>query len=157
MNGKKSTRYIPMEVNPDTIKDFGIHQNDIVWAKIGNKRVQAVMIPATEEQYQEYMRPLWREDKRSQRHTPEESYENIEARYDSTSTTIEENFLEKTLIEELRKALRELNDVDRTIMEMYSHGYSESKIGQVIGMSQRGVGKRKQKILNWLHKRLKDY
>lgn len=59
--------YIPMEVN-ETSKEFFIANGfdlstDAVWTKIGHRTVRAIMIPATKEQYLEYMRPLWREDK----------------------------------------------------------------------------------------------
>lgn len=56
--------FIPMEVTKETIDAFDINREDVVWQKIGNKPVRVVMIPATKEQYYEYMRPLWREDKK---------------------------------------------------------------------------------------------
>ena len=63
--------YIPMEVN-ETSKEFFIANGfdlstDAVWTKIGHRTVRAIMIPATKEQYLEYMRPLWREDKQGKR------------------------------------------------------------------------------------------
>lgn len=58
---------IPLEVTPDTIRDFGIKKKDVVPAKIGNKIVSAIMVPATKEQYYAYMRPLWAEMKREER------------------------------------------------------------------------------------------
>lgn len=59
--------FIPMEVTPETIRAFNLKSEEIVWQKIGNKPVRVIMIPATKEQYYEYMRPLWREDKKEQR------------------------------------------------------------------------------------------
>ena len=59
--------------------------------------------------------------------------------------------------EELQNALDELEEIDRTIMEMYSTNHSEAEIGQAVGMSQRGGGKRKQRILLKLRTRLQDY
>lgn len=52
--------YIPMEVN-ETSKEFFIANGfdlstDAVWTKIGHRTVRAIMIPATKEQYLEYMR-----------------------------------------------------------------------------------------------------
>ena len=63
--------YIPMEVN-ETSKEFIIANGynlstDAVCTKIGHRTVRAIMIPATKEQYLEYMRPLWREDKQANR------------------------------------------------------------------------------------------
>lgn len=59
--------YIPMEVN-EISKEFIIANGfnlstDAVWTKIDHRTVRAIMIPVTKEQYLEYMRSLWREDK----------------------------------------------------------------------------------------------
>lgn len=64
---EKETYLIPMEVTRETIKDYCIKTEEVVPAKIGNKIVSAIMIPATKEQYEEYMRPLWAEMKRGER------------------------------------------------------------------------------------------
>ena len=58
---------IPMEVTKETIKDFNLDRSQVVPARIGNKIVSAIMIPATKEQYEAYMRPLWAEMKREER------------------------------------------------------------------------------------------
>ena len=63
----------------------------------------------------------------------------------------------KFLIKELHKALNELEEIDRIIMKMYSRNCTETEIGQAVGMSQRGVGKRKQRILLKLRTRLEDF
>lgn len=153
--------YIPMEVTAETIKDFGINPADVVWAKIGNRKKRVVMIAATEEQYYEYMRPLWREDKRQQRQEPAVSldklYEETEYEVADTDSDLEADVMKKMLIDELHKALDELEEIDRTIMEMYSNNHSEAEIGQAIGMSQKGVNKRKHKVLMKLNTRLKDF
>ena len=153
--------YIPMEVTAETIKDFGINPADVVWARIGNKPKRVVMIPVTEEQYYEYMRPLWREDKRQQRQEPmaslDKMYEETEYEAAVTDSDLEADIMKKIMIDELHKALDELEEIDRTIMEMYSHDHSEAEIGQAIGMSQKGVNKRKHKVLLKLNNRLKDF
>ena len=153
--------YIPMEVTAETIKDFGINPADVVWAKIGNRKKRVVMIAATEEQYYEYMRPLWREDKRQQRQEPmaslDKMYEETEYEAADTESELEADIMKKMLIDELHKALDELEEIDRTIMEMYSNNHSEAEIGQAIGMSQKGVNKRKHKVLMKLNTRLKDF
>lgn len=63
----KETYLIPMEVTKETIKAFGIKKEDVVPAKIGNKIVSAIMVPATKEQYEAYMQPLWADMKREER------------------------------------------------------------------------------------------
>ncbi len=153
--------FIPMEVTPETIKEFGIKSEDVQWTKIGNKPVKVIMVPSTKEQYYEYMRPLWREDKRQQRQEPMASldklYEETEYEIADKDTNIEEMLTKKILIKELHKALDELEEIDRIIMKMYSRNCTETEIGQAIGMSQRGVGKRKQRILLRLRTRLEDF
>lgn len=152
--------YIPMEVTAETIKDFGINPADVEWTRIGHRKVRVIMVPTTKEQYYEYMRPLWREDKRQQRQEPLPSLDKMyeETEYETANTSdLETEIMKKIMIDELQKALDELEEIDRTIMDMYSHDHSEAEIGQVIGMSQRGVGKRKQRILMKLNSRLKDF
>ena len=153
--------YIPMEVTAETIKDFGINPAEVVWTRIGNKPKKVVMIPVTEEQYKAHMRPLWRVDKRQQRQEPmaslDKMYEKTEYEAADTDSDLEADIMKKMLIDELHKALDELVEIDRTIMEMYSKNHSEAEIGQAIGMSQRGVNKRKHKVLLKLNNRLKDF
>lgn len=161
--------FIPMEVTSETIKAFDIKAEEVQWSKIGNKKVKAIMVLATEEQYYEYMRPLWREDKQNQRASKQEEegkmkpvsldqlYEDTEYEVADPGTDVEATLMKKLLIAELHKALDELEEIDRTIMEMYSQDCTETQIGQAVGMSQRGVGKRKQRILLKLRTRLKDY
>lgn len=160
-SSENKQHYIPMEVTAETIKDFGINPADVVWAKIGNRKKRVVMIAATEEQYYEYMRPLWREDKRQQRQEPmaslDKMYEETEYEAADTESDLEADIMKKMLIDELHKALDELEEIDRTIMEMYSNNHSEAEIGQAIGMSQKGVNKRKHKVLMKLNTRLKDF
>jgi len=43
------------------------------------------------------------------------------------------------------------------LWDMYSHDYSEAEIGKAVGMSQKGVNKRKHKLLLKLKTRLTDY
>jgi len=77
-NENQSKEYaIPMEVTNETIKDFSIDPSQVIWTKIGNKKVRAIMVPCTEEQYYEYMRPLWREDKNAQNRQAMESLEKM--------------------------------------------------------------------------------
>lgn len=153
--------FIPMEVTTETIKEFGTKPEDVQWTKIGNKPVKVIMVPSTKEQYYEYMRPLWREDKRQQRQESMASldklYEETEYEISDKNTNIEEMLTKKFLIKELHKALNELEEIDRIIMKMYSRNCTETEIGQAVGMSQRGVGKRKQRILLKLRTRLEDF
>ena len=166
---KTKQYFIPMQVTPQIIEEFGINAEEVKWTKIGNKPTRVIMVPATEEQYYEYMRPLWREDKQNQRASKQEDegkmkpvsldqlYEDTEYEAADPGIDMEVALMKKLLIAELHKALDELEEIDSTIMEMYSQDCTETQIGQAVGMSQRGVGKRKQRILLKLRTRLKNF
>lgn len=159
--------FIPMEVTPELIEAFDIKAEDIVWQRVGNKPIRVIMIAATKEQYYEYMRPLWREDKKEQRQSEKRSKGvgdiSIDALYDESafefadSYNLEEEFMKKELLSALRKELSVLEDIDRKIMELFGEGYSEVAIGKEIGMCQKGVNKRKQKIFLKLKDKLIKY
>ncbi|WP_101694059.1 DUF2971 domain-containing protein [Dorea phocaeensis] len=93
--------YIPMEVN-ETSKEFIIANGfdlstDAVWTKIGHRTVRAIMIPATKEQYLEYMRPLWREDKQGQRASKQEDESkmqpvSLDQLYESTEYEVSDRY-----------------------------------------------------------------
>jgi RNA polymerase sigma factor (sigma-70 family) len=160
LNMKEKQYFIPMEVTVETIKDYGIKPEDVVWTKIGNRRVRAFMVPVNKEQYYEFMRPLWREDKREQRQerpvSLDELYENTE--YEKASDyNLEAEEMKKALLVELHKALDELEKIDRLIVDTYSNNKSEAEIGRAIGMSQKGVNKRKHKIFEKLKKYLCNF
>ncbi|MEQ2775477.1 hypothetical protein [[Clostridium] innocuum] len=164
--------YIPLEVN-DASKEFFIANGynlstDAVWTKIGHRTVRAVMIPATKEQYLEYMRPLWREDKQGQRASKQEDESkmkpvSLDQLYESTEFEIsdgvdlEANLIKQELISELHAALDELEEMDRIIMQMFGDGATEQQIADVVHLSQKGVNKRKKKIIVHLRTRLKDF
>lgn len=113
--------YIPMEVTAETIKDFGINPTDVEWTRIGHRKARVIMVPATKEQYYEYMRPLWAEDKRRQRQEPatspdklsavslDELWENTEYEV-ADASDLEEIVIKKSLLEELHRALDELEE-----------------------------------------------
>lgn len=126
--------YIPMEVNEASKEIFIANgydlSTDAVWTKIGHRTVRAIMIPATKEQYLEYMRPLWREDKQAQRASKQEDkrkmlpvsldqlYEDTEYEM-SDGVDLEEDFIKREMLKELHAALDELEGIDRTIMKMF--------------------------------------
>lgn len=136
--------------------------------------------------YRAYLRPLWRENKRAQRlveNRKKRELAQAECRVDKTIKEmdnavsfddLDENeyrFKDKLLTpsletiaekEEQKKALHKelarLKDiVDRTILEMFSYGYSEAEIGRAVGLSQKAVNKRKHRLFDSLRERLKDY
>ena len=68
-NPEEKQYFIPMEVTKETIEDYGLDPKDIVWKLIGNEKKRVYMVPATKEQYQNYMRDQWKAQKRKVRET----------------------------------------------------------------------------------------
>lgn len=130
-NENQSKEYaIPMEVTNETIKDYGIDPSKVVWTKIGNRKVRAFMVPCTEEQYYEYMRPLWREDKNAQNREAMESLEKMAEDLDfdpvgglSTEDGVIANMVLEALIDHLNNIGSEYGDIFRLI---YDGGKTEA-------------------------------
>lgn len=164
--GKKETTndkkyYIPLEITPETIITEEHKNSEICWTKICRRRVRAIMIPATKEQYLAYMRPLWREDKRELRHSADEK--STDQLYDDyewetpDDFNLEKAILNKELLSVLYSQLELLKDIDRMILSMVANGFSEAAIGKKVGLSQKGVNKRKHKMYALLKEHLKDF
>ncbi|WP_270421227.1 sigma-70 family RNA polymerase sigma factor [Acidaminococcus massiliensis] len=184
-NRVKQQYFIPLEVKEGTIITKEYENAPRQWWKIGNRKVYAILVQVTKEQYEAYMRPEWKEDKRQQRlvekrrkrekaqeerredqsvqgwDTPV-SYERLcETEYgfpeETRQETLDEILEKEELMEALRQELAKLEALDRTILQMASNGISEAAIGREVGLSQKGVNKRKQRLLEQLQEQLKDY
>lgn len=139
-------------------------------------------IPVSEEVYRAYKRPLWAEHKRKEREKrcrDENGHRctkdcskcdkqrtgsvlsldkfNEEGFEVADSVDIAELVAEKLLLEELVVALNELDLQNRRIAELYGEGLSEREIAAQVGLSQKGVNKRKTKIFNQLRQRLQEH
>lgn len=190
MGNKKKTRvkqqyYIPLEVKEETIITKEYENAPRQWSKIGNKMVRTILIPATKEQYEAYMRPEWKEDKRQQRLAEkrrkreqaqeehrvdpsvqgwdtavsfEELHDTGYGFMDDTRQDTPDAILEKEeLLDALHRELAKLEELDQTILQMAMNGSSEAAIGRKVGLSQKGVNKRKHRLLEQLRERLEDY
>ena len=158
---EKKRYFIPLELTPETVITEQYKDCEVRWTKIGCRMVRTILIPATEEQYRAYMRPLWREDKRQPRHGDDEvSADKLRNEFElepEVDYNLEEVVLKKELLEALRRELAALQDIDRTILLMATNGSSEAAIGEIVGLSQKAVNKRKHKLYALLQDRLKDY
>lgn len=190
MGNQKTTRvkqqyYIPLEVKEGTIITKEYENAPRQWSKIGNKMVRTILIPATKEQYEAYMRPEWKEDKRQQRlaekrrkreqaqeeHRVDPSVQGWDTAVsfeelcdmgygfmDDTRQDTPDAILEKEeLLDALHRELAKLEELDQTILQMAMNGSSEAAIGRKVGLSQKGVNKRKHRLLEQLRERLEDY
>lgn len=80
--------------------------------------------------------------------------------YEWEPTYEEESILDKMIYDEQRKALHEAiekleDETDQQIIKLFLEDYSERKIAEIVGMSQKGVNKRKAKIIEDLKKIIK--
>ncbi len=158
---EKKSYFIPMELTPETVITEQYKDCEVRWSKIGCRMVRTILLPATKEQYRAYMRPLWREDKRQQRHgagnvSLDEIHDDFELEPEA-DFNLEEAVLKKELLAALRRELATLQDIDRIILMMIANGSSEVTVGKAVGLSQKAVNKRKHKLYALLQNRLKDY
>lgn len=147
------TRLYPLEVTDETIKDFELDPKSVVFTKVGNRRIRAIMVPVSNEIYTELMRPLWREEKYKQRHGDMISFDQMFCKTDYVAPShyeIETIVTDKLFLQNVQEIIAKLDARDRTIIEMYLESHSEAEIAKVVGMSQRGVNKRKRIILSFL-------
>ena len=153
--------YIPLELTPETVITEAYKDCEVRCSKIGCRKVRTILIPATKEQYYEFMRPLWREDKRQQRHSADEvSADKVRDDYElevPDDLNLEEEVVKKELLAALRHELAALQDIDRTILLMLADGASEAATGKAVGLSQKAVNKRKHKLYALLKEHLKDF
>ena len=147
------------------------------YIKVGGKK-----IAATEAQARAHMRSRWAEHKREEREQKcldekghrctkdcslcdnerESAVVSLESLYvtgyePADSFDLEEFAAERILLKELSKALQELDPENRMIAEMVGEGFSEREIGAEVGLSQKGVNKRKNKIFGLLRKKLERF
>ncbi len=73
-------------------------------------------------------------------------YDNAELA-NKTIESPEELLVKQERLDALHKVLATLSTRDREIIQLFSLKYTDAKIGERIGMSQRGVNKRKKAIL----------
>lgn len=181
----KEQYFIPLEVKEGTIITKEYEAAPRQWSKIGNRKVRTILVPATEEQYKVYMQPEWKEDKRQQRlaekrrkreqaqeeHRVDPSVQGWDTAVsfeelcdmgygfmDDTRQDTPDAILEKEeLLDALHRELAKLEELDQTILQMAMNGSSEAAIGRKVGLSQKGVNKRKHRLLEQLRERLEDY
>ena len=141
-----------------------------------------MLVPVTDAIYTEYMRPEWREQKRRQReqhctvdgkrcqkdcnyckYSPEGAALSLERLAEDLGETapdkvdVAECCIAELLNRELYEALDELTSEDKKIIKLLFNEMSEREIAAEVGLSQKGVNKRKHKLFEFLRARLGKY
>ena len=144
--------------------------------------IDGAMIPVTEEVYKAFKQPAWAESQRKKResrcriadkrcmedcskcpHKRSGTPYSIEAMMDDgldipdPAAGVEEVVLLGTLYGELRRALQNLPEDDRAIMELFGEGLSDRKIAERIGRPQTTVSYRRKAVFRALREQLKNY
>ena len=128
-----------MEVTNETIRDFGIDPSQVVWTKIGNKKVRAFMVPCTEEQYYEYMRPLWREDKNEQNRQAMESLEKMaeDLNFDPAAAfSVEDSAVGDMVLEALIDHLNSIGSEYGDIFRLIYNGGKTDAVQEAFGLKK---------------------
>lgn len=117
-------------------------------------------IPVSKEVYYAFKRPAWKERKRRQVRAEKEL--SLEAFADagfeipSGQVLVDEIVEDKLLLDMLFKALEELADDERFLInELFFNDKSEREVAKEIGRSKTGIHKQKEKILSKLRNLLK--
>jgi len=118
------------------------------------------LIPVSKEVYDAFKRPAWKERKRRQ--VREKKELSLEAFADagfeipSGQVLVDEIVEDKLLLDMLFKALEELADDERFLInELFFNDKSEREVAKEIGRSKTGIHKQKEKILSKLRNLLK--
>lgn len=128
-----------MEVSSETIRDYGIDPSKVVWTKIGSRKVRAIMIPCTEEQYYDFMRPLWREDKNGQNRPKMESLEKMAEDLDfdpESAESTEDVVIVRMVLEALIDHLNSLGFEYGNIFKMIYDGGKTDDVQKAFGLKK---------------------
>lgn len=160
METKEERQYeIPMEMTAEIASDFGISPTELAPMKIGNRRTRGIFVPVTKDVYDAYMRPLWREAKREERHEAVFSLELARDEYaweTPADTDVEADVEKAEQAAAVRDALTALPEKDRQLLTLLADGLSVSEIAEKISMTERGARYRKEAALAKLKKRLSN-
>ena len=112
-------------------------------------------IPVSEEVYRAYKQPAWREHKRrTARAQTERSLDLLmEDGLDIADDRmlVDELVADKLLLDALLAALNELTVDERGLIDALNfHGLTERQAAELFDLSQKGVNKRKQRVLDKL-------
>lgn len=185
INENQSKEYfIPMEVTKETIRDFGIDPQEVVYTKIGNKNVKVIMVPASKAQYAAYMRPIWAEAKREERSRKcmvsngkgklkrcTEDCSKCERLHEGSVVSVDELqnegfevahnekdpadiVIDMMLLEDLTKALEELDPDSRRICKLIGKNVSDRKMAAECNIAKSTLSDKKKRLLSKLQKRI---
>ncbi len=161
MERKEEKRYeIPMEMTAETAADFGIAPGELRPIRVGVRHARGIFVSVTKEVYDAYMRPLWRETKREERHEAAFSLDLARDEYAMETPADIDVARDAERAEReaaVQSAMGLLSERDRKILFLFADGFSMADIARQIGMSERGVRYRKEAAFGKLRGLLAAY
>ena len=161
METKEERQYrIPMETTAETARDFGIAPSELRPIRIGARHTRGIFVPVTKDVYDAYMRPLWRETKREERHETAFSLDHAKDEYEMeipAAADIAKDIEAAERAAAVRQALAALPEKGRRILTLLAEGRSIAEIAETVGMSERGTRYRKDTALSKMKKLLAAY
>lgn len=140
--------------NLSTFEEIGVPQENMGYAYCGNGKREAGAWFVADENVCDFIRKTQQKEKKYyQRHGYEGENEIFPANElnKQTFSNPESELIKQEQLEVLYKVLDKLTELDREIIELsYYMDMTDAAIGKVIGMSQRGVNKRRNKTLGTL-------
>ncbi len=125
--------------------------------------LDGIKVPVSEEVYRTYKRAEWREEKQDAVRKDRECSFDYMTEHDFDGQAVSEQELvdeivsDKLLLDELYAALAELTDDERSLIdELYFKEKSERELSKDIGVPQTTINYQKNKILEWLKKKLRN-
>lgn len=121
-------------------------------------------VPVTEEVYQAYKRPAWREKKQDTKFAKDgvEAPLSIEQMLEDGvdipffGPTVEQIVMLKLMMEDLHRALEELAPDEKSLMELVGDGWSDRQIAKKTGIPQTTVSYRRKALLKKIRENLKN-
>lgn len=166
---KDDKRFLETEVTKEAIKDLNLDESKIKTVKRGRGYKTYYYEEVDKDLYLKVKRPEWRHNKNRQRTyqamekdgvqeiSIEENIENFDLEIDS-SVDVEEEAIKILEIEALNEALNNLNTEERKIIQLiFFEEFSERKVSEIIGTTQKTINNRKKRILKKLKSEINSY
>ena len=87
------------------------------------------------------------QDRQDQRHLSKSEFETVLSRHAPPQRTLENTVLRNLQLEDLRKAIAELDSQDKQLIDLrYEDDLTQEEIGKLLGVSKMTVSKRLKKL-----------
>lgn len=156
----KKNPTVTLYLTEKQIQDYGLDISKLEQCESGKR--WKYDIPVTEDVYEAYNREYWRIKRKGNRDKKKFVIFSLERQSDEYQDDlqqiidVEATVMRRLQIEAIYAIIRLMEPLNQRIILMYLQGYTESEIGEVIGVSQKAVNKRKQRIYEFIRQNLQE-